>query len=439
MIRVTATLAMVTLGVLGAEAMAAARPQMDRTEAVFREARGYTVRIRTQIDDPFMEDEAGSATGAGFLVDRERGWVVTNAHVVGQSPSDVTVAFAGGPFRPVRKVYVDSFTDVAVLEVAAEDRDHPVASLDCSREPNVGESIGAFGHPLGLPFTGTRGIVSGKTDQGLNDMLQIDATVDHGNSGGPVMAIRDGRVVGIATAMSVGSRADRMNFATPIQDVCKILALLARGIPPDPPQMEVSLLVDEDGRHRMVVGQSFNPSRWPLEFGDRILSVGGDSSVKSLTTLITALRGARGAVPVGVERDGMIIEVFVRPEPRPSIVDRQGVVIDGALIAPAPMEDHGALSDPVYLAVHSVEPGSPAQTLGFEALDLVQSIDGRRLTDVASLIEHMNRRPAGTSVPITFRRAADSPRRWFEDHARELPGEEVRVVGPDPRLLTGCR
>src|SRR6185295_18897104 len=124
-----------------------------------------TVRIRTQINTPFMDDQRGSYGGAGFLVDAKRRWVLTNAHVVGQSPSTVQAAFADGTFQPVRKVYVDSFTDVAVLEMPADGRQHPVAPINCVEDTQVGEAVGAFGHPLGMPFTGTRGIVSGKTDQ----------------------------------------------------------------------------------------------------------------------------------------------------------------------------------------------------------------------------------------------------------------------------------
>ena len=77
----------------------------ERAETVFRDARAYTVRIRTQISTPFMDDQRGSFGGAGFLVDAQRRWVITNAHVVGQSPSTVQVAFADGTFRAARKVY----------------------------------------------------------------------------------------------------------------------------------------------------------------------------------------------------------------------------------------------------------------------------------------------------------------------------------------------
>lgn len=410
----------------------------ERAETVFRDARAYTVRIRTQITDSFMDDQRGSFSGAGFFVDAERGWVVTNAHVVGQCPSVVTVAFADGHFVPARKIYVDSFTDVAVIEVSAGQRRHPVAPLDCERVPQVGEAIGAFGHPLGMPYTGTRGIVSGKTDQWLADLLQMDATVDHGNSGGPVIALRDGRIVGIATAGAGGSKADRCNFATPMKDVCKILALLEKGIPPDPPQMEFSLLVDEDGSHTLSVGRTYDATRWPFVPGDHILTVGEDAApVRTMSDLVTALRGVQEAVPVRVTRDGKTVEIKVKPARRPSVVDRRGIIVDGAVIAPIAFEDLSAVNEPAQLVVHSVEPGSPAEALGLGRMDIIYSVDGHAF-DLGALTTYMEHRRQGVPVRIVFRRFSDSVNRWFEFHARDLPGEQVRLIGAESRLLSGA-
>jgi S1-C subfamily serine protease len=73
----------------------AAESQRDSAETAFRDAREYTVRIRTQIVTPFIEDEEGAFVGAGFLVDAKRGWIATNAHVVGRGPAEIQVAFWG--------------------------------------------------------------------------------------------------------------------------------------------------------------------------------------------------------------------------------------------------------------------------------------------------------------------------------------------------------
>lgn len=424
---------------LGGFGIPAARSQ-EQAESVFRDAREYTVRIRTQITTPFIEDEQGAFTGAGFLVDSTRGWVLTNAHVVGRSPSDVTVAFAGGPFRPARKIYVDSFTDMAVLEVADTDRRHPVAPIDCDRVPAVGEPIGAFGHPLGMPFTGTRGIVSGQTDQFLNDLLQIDATVDHGNSGGPVIALRGGQVVGIATAMVGASRAERLNLATPMKDVCRILELLREGVSPDPPEMGFAFLVDEDNRHTLQVGANYDPAHWPFRPGDRVLGVGSDHTpTTTVTQVVTALRGAVSAVPIRVLRGGRPVDVIARPIRRPPVVGRRGVCVDGALIAPIAIDDAAVLSRSARLVVHSVEPGSAAHSLGVDVLDIVETVDGRRFDDLGTLVDYLRGHAEGTPLHVVFRRLSPGYSRWFELQVRDLPGRETRIIGPNARLLTSNR
>jgi S1-C subfamily serine protease len=128
-------------------------------EAVFHQAERYTVRVRTSIKLPFDTDEQGTFSGAGFVIDRSRGWVLTNAHVAGRSPSSMQVAFKDREYRPAIKLYVDPLLDLAVL--ALNPADIPpgttAATLDCQDAPAVGHPVGAYGHPWGLPFTGTRG------------------------------------------------------------------------------------------------------------------------------------------------------------------------------------------------------------------------------------------------------------------------------------------
>lgn len=396
-------------------------------EAVFRAARSYTVRIRTRIDTPFAGDERGSFSGAGFLVDVDRRWIVTNAHVVGQSPSDIEVAFADEPFQPARKVYVDTFADVAVLTVASLPRGRTVPSLNCDDAVRIGEPVGVFGHPLSMHFTGTRGIVSNKTDQDGPDLLQIDATVDHGNSGGPVIALGDGRVVGIATSGVLREKSDRLNFATPMKDVCRILALLRDGFSPSPPRMEIALLKDEDGRHTMTVARSFDVRRWPLLPNDRIISVGkaGDET-KTLTDLVSAMRGSSGVIPLTIERAGRTHRVDVTPALRPLVVGRRGILVDGALIAPIAFDDETHVREPFRLVVHSVEPGSAAEML-LEPGDVLQAVDGQSFRDTDSLSVYLRGR---TAAPITvvLTRWSSSAQRLFDYNVRELPGSDVRLV-----------
>jgi S1-C subfamily serine protease len=399
-------------------------------ERIFREAREYTVQIRTQITHPFIEDTKGSSTGAGFVIDAARGWIATNAHVVGQSPSEVQVAFADDEFRPARKLYVDPFADVAILEVDARGRELVAPRLDCDRPTSVGETIVAFGHPLGILFTGSRGIVSGHTRQLLNDLVQIDAAIDPGNSGGPVIALKDGRIVGIATAGISQSKSGQLNLATPIHEACRIAEILRAGGDPSPPVMSISLVVDEHERHTMTVARTHDRDRWPLEPGDKFLAVGAErSAVTTYSQLITALRGRRGSIPVLVRRNGKETAISVKPNWREHTVARRGLLLDGALIAPLAMDYERDLTAPPELIVHSVDPSSTAAALGIEEQDELLSVDGLPFHDIDALSTHLGARKSGARVRLMLRRASLQTRRWHDYHARVLPGEDVSIVG----------
>lgn len=416
--------------ILGVSGPTGARAADLGAESVFRDARQYTVRVRMQIERPFNEDSEGSFSGAGFLVDSERGWIVTNAHVAGQSPSTVQVAFVDGVFVPARKLYVDTFSDIAILEVQPRTRGRIAARMDCQSDVTAGEGLGVFGHPRGLPFTATRGIVSGHTDQFGPHFIQTDATVDHGNSGGPVMRLSNGAVIGIATAGIGEAKNAGSNFVTPAREVCRILELLREGVAADAMAMPFSLLVDEDGRYTLTVGQTHDLQRWPFQTGDEILGiVGAPDTLGNLGDFVTALRGRVGPVSLRVRRDGTPVAVTVRPEPRPSTLARLGVSVDGALIARLPFQDGAALTDAPGLMVHSIEAGSTASSLDIQKQDLIVSVDGRPFNEVPALNKYFAARKAGSPVRLVLRRWSPSNDRIFDYHVRELPGEQVELVG----------
>src|SRR5258705_2154113 len=100
---------------LAAASVAAAA---DIGEEVFKNALRYTVQVRTMLPIPFDGDRKGSGLGAGFVVDAARGWVMSNAHVVGRSASRVEVALHGQEFTEATKVYVDPYLDLAIIKVS---------------------------------------------------------------------------------------------------------------------------------------------------------------------------------------------------------------------------------------------------------------------------------------------------------------------------------
>jgi S1-C subfamily serine protease len=196
--RITRILGLLLLASISVKPVFSATP-----EKIFQDAINYTVKVRTIVEMPFIEDEeAGAYMGAGFVVDVNEGWMLTNAHVAGYSPSRVEVAFRDSGFFPVEKLYVDPYLDVAVLRAGSSSFPPETVSapLECKEKLPVGHPVGAFGHPWSLPYTGTRGIISGSTVFGGAAWLQTDAAINDGNSGGPLISMQSGRLVGITTA-----------------------------------------------------------------------------------------------------------------------------------------------------------------------------------------------------------------------------------------------
>ena len=151
--------------------------------------------------------------GSGLIISSD-GYVITNAHVV-ENAVDITVTLKGGKRYDGTVVGVDNLTDLALLKI--DDSNLSYAILGDSNDLVVGETVFALGNPLGLfdvsnKPTATSGIISGTDiDFGLKDqvhvyqdMIQTDAAINSGNSGGPLINIK-GEVIGINTFIMTGS------------------------------------------------------------------------------------------------------------------------------------------------------------------------------------------------------------------------------------------
>lgn len=179
--------------------------------------------------------QAGPSSGSGFVIDDE-GHILTNAHVV-QGADEITVEVGeDGEQRKAKLVGADPSSDVALLDVDEND-DLTALELGDSSKAEVGDPVVAIGNPFGLDRTVTTGIVSAKQRQiqapngfSISDVIQTDAAVNPGNSGGPLLD-GEGRVIGINSQIASSSGAnDGVAFAVPIataQDV--VDQLLADG------------------------------------------------------------------------------------------------------------------------------------------------------------------------------------------------------------------
>ena len=172
---------------------------------------------------PYGPQEA-SGLGSGVIY-REDGYVITNSHVV-EGASTVNVAFADGSVEKAEVVGADSFTDIAVVKVSRENL--PAADFGDSRDLVVGQLAVAVGSPSGFQSTVTSGIISGlhreippqvtggSQESALVDLIQTDAAISPGSSGGALVD-RNAEVVGINVAYLPPAQTGAVNlgFAIP--------------------------------------------------------------------------------------------------------------------------------------------------------------------------------------------------------------------------------
>jgi len=172
-------------------------------------------------------------SGSGFIIDSD-GLILTNAHVVTSNPgSKIKVQLPDGLIHEGVVESLDVFLDLALIKVTKLSGPMPIMKLGDSDSLRAGEFVVALGSPLSLSNTVTMGVVSNKdrstAELGMKNrrwqLIQTDAFITHGNSGGPLVNL-DGEVVGI-NSMSVGPGC---SFAIPINVAKKFLTDVANGV-----------------------------------------------------------------------------------------------------------------------------------------------------------------------------------------------------------------
>jgi serine protease Do len=352
----------------------------ERGEEFFKRALEYTVQIRTTVVLPFDGDRKGTGTGSGFVVDAERGWVLTNAHVVSRSPARVQVSFQGRDYALGEKIYVDPFLDLALVQLGKDHRPPRLVAgdMDCGESPSVGHAVGAFGHPWGLKYTGTRGIVSGVTNQYDTEMLQTDAPINSGNSGGPLISLVSGKIVGINTAGLNPGQAQNTNFAVAAKYACKIVELLRQGKDPSPPAAGLVYFRDIDDRKQLRVAKTYLPTnQLAVKPGDTLREVRGErGTIANETQLIHALRGRLDNFSLTVSRDGKDETVSGSWNAAPRVMARKGVHFSGIVFNTreyADLQESGL--GRVFVA--HIERASLGESLEVEYRQTVETIDGK--------------------------------------------------------------
>ena len=173
-------------------------------------------------------ERKATALGSGFIID-EKGIVVTNNHVI-QGADDILVSVNGSKEYKAKVLGADPYMDLAVLEIDSNEKFVPVDFGD-SDKARVGDWVIAIGNPFGFGGTVTSGIISSRNrDIGLtryDDFIQTDASINQGNSGGPLFDL-NGKVIGINTAIIApgASGSIGIGFAIPSNPASRVISQL---------------------------------------------------------------------------------------------------------------------------------------------------------------------------------------------------------------------
>ena len=208
------------------QAQTSALPVLDARAAVREVGPAVVTIVNTQSTEGTRFRGALTGSGSGVIID-SRGYIVTNNHVV-ENQQSLEVIFSNGTKAPAQLVGTDPLTDLAVLKVDVAVPD--VAEFSDSNALEPGQPVVAIGSPLGdFRNTVTVGVVSALhrslNDSGsvaLQDLVQTDAAINHGNSGGPLVDL-NGRIVAINVAVvrsaGQGDIAEGLGFAIPSNTV----------------------------------------------------------------------------------------------------------------------------------------------------------------------------------------------------------------------------
>ena len=384
--------------------------------------------------------------GSGFVIDAERGYVVTNAHVVrGVKAEDIRLTFLDGAEVTAEEVLRDPKTDVALIKI--DPKNLLALEWGSSEDLRVGDWVVAIGSPMGFGNTVTAGIISATSTKdrlivggkrlpfrairdpyAFEDYIQTDAAINPGNSGGPLVTL-GGKVIGINTLIISSTRAFAgLGFAVPerfAQPVVKALmeeGKVVRG------HLGVSIIHPndiDDGAARDMFGMDSaeevldrfhikkdaegalvagvvpgGPAEEAgIERGDLIVSI-DDTRTPDVDTVrgVIARTKPGTKVAVGIQRKGrekrIPVELGEQPEGVVSVAaimgrafthDELGLSVQ--TLTPEIAEALGYSKDLEGVVVTNVKSDSPAQRAGLQRNDVIIQIGRRAVTNVAEFKE----------------------------------------------------
>jgi serine protease Do len=376
-------------------------------------------------------NRAVTGQGSGFFITAD-GYAVTNNHVVDNAKT-VEITMDDGKTYSAKVIGTDARTDIALIKIDGRN-DFPFVKL-AEKTPRVGDWVVAVGNPFGLGGTVTAGIVSARgRDIGAgpyDDFIQIDASVNKGNSGGPTFDM-DGNVIGVNTAIfSPSGGSVGIAFDIPSDTVKSVVAQLkdkgvvTRGwigvnIQPVTSEIAENLGMKASAGALVAEAQTGSPAaKAGLESGDVVTSVNGHAikDARDLARQIgTMAPGTEAKIAVwrkGEEKSFSVklgelpkeARAAAMPEAAPSGGDVPKL---GLMLAPA---GQVAGSGSGGVVVTAVDPDGLASEHGFKSGDVILDVGGKKIGKPADVREAMSEaRKAGKRTVLMRLKSDDTTR-----------------------------
>jgi serine protease Do len=386
--------------------------------------------------------------GSGFIISAD-GYVVTNNHVVSPDSraklESITVTLPDGTEYEADLVGADPASDLAVLKIRAN-RSFPFVTFGDSSEARVGDWVVAIGNPFGLGGTVTSGIISAvyrNTGQGgaYDRYLQTDASINRGNSGGPLFDMR-GNVIGINNAIfSPSGGSVGIGFAIPAEIAAPIVNQLKAGREIERGYLGVGLApIDEDfaaslglpkrrGELVQTVQDDSPAARAGLKPGDVVTKVNGkDVTADQNVSFLVANLQPGTKVPVELLRDGQRVALNVTLGKRPTEAEllQQTQTFDpdaeepmapgtsdstieqklGLQVMPMSAQIARSLGVPAEtqgVVIAAVDPNSDAARKGLRRGDIILSANYQNVTTIEALLAQVNAAAAENREAILLR------------------------------------
>lgn len=359
------------------------------------------------------QQEKFRAIGSGVIINAEKGYVVTNNHVV-DNATKIQVQLSDGRRYEAKVIGKDPRSDIALVQLS-EAKNLSAIKLADSDTLRVGDYTVAIGNPYGLGETVTSGIVSALGRSGLNvenyeNFIQTDAAINRGNSGGALVNL-NGELIGINTAILAPDGGNiGIGFAIPSNMVKNLTAQMVEfgqvkrgelGVMGTELNAELAKAMKVDAQRGAFVSQIVPNSaaaKAGIQAGDVIVSLNN----KPLNSF-AALRAEVGSLPVGTKmelgllRDGKPLSVTVELQQSSQDKVQSATIYTGIEGADLSNSGTGGLKG---VKVDNVKPGSAAARIGLKKGDLILGVNQQRVNNLGELRKILDAKPSVLALNV---------------------------------------